>query len=233
MGDPSLRFPLRSASKSSLSSRRTAVATATAPVSSSFWSSAVLLSPLLFADVAIFKASPAPSLSLLHNKAVRAGCTVLRLPPYQCEFIPIELALAKVKNGVDAPNGDFELSTVHAILRDKIKQVMAEDWKKSIQYMMEVEAKVRLNTTGTRKNPIFDIAGERREVEDARLADVAIEWALRTLFTEFISAQEQSLLGKVELTDTDNATTAGVDRAVTVCLMWINKIASSGSQIAI
>ncbi|KAL3212260.1 hypothetical protein MRX96_036022 [Rhipicephalus microplus] len=29
------------------------------------------------------------------------------------------------------------------------------------------------------------------------------------------SAQEQSLLGKVELADTDNATTAGVDRALT------------------
>ncbi|KAH8038778.1 hypothetical protein HPB51_003262 [Rhipicephalus microplus] len=39
---------------------------------------------------------------------------------------------------------DFKLSAANAILRDKIKQVTAKDWRKSIQHMMEVEAKFSL-----------------------------------------------------------------------------------------
>ncbi|XP_037505857.1 uncharacterized protein LOC119382214 [Rhipicephalus sanguineus] len=63
---------------------------------------------------------------IVDNTAVRAGCLVLRLPPYHCEFNPIELVWAKVKNGIAADNRDFKLSTVDAILRDKIKRVTAE-----------------------------------------------------------------------------------------------------------
>ncbi|KAH6936192.1 hypothetical protein HPB50_014913 [Hyalomma asiaticum] len=59
---------------------------------------------------------------IIDNTAVRAGCILLRLPPYHCEFNPIELVWAKVKNGIAADNRDFKLSVVDAILREKIKQ---------------------------------------------------------------------------------------------------------------
>ncbi|XP_037518373.1 uncharacterized protein LOC119395162 [Rhipicephalus sanguineus] len=80
---------------------------------------------------------------------VRAGCIVLRLPPYHCELNPIELVWAKVENGVAADYRDFKLSTVDAILGDKIKQGTAEDWRTSIQHVMDLEAKLRLDTSGS------------------------------------------------------------------------------------
>ncbi|KAH6946546.1 hypothetical protein HPB50_013898 [Hyalomma asiaticum] len=43
---------------------------------------------------------------------------------------------------------DFKLSMVDATLREKINQVTAEDWRKSIQHMME--AKCRLDTSGSK-----------------------------------------------------------------------------------
>lgn len=98
---------------------------------------------------------------IVDNTAVRAGCIVLRLPPYHCEFNPIELVWAKVKNGIAADNRDFKLSTVDVILRDKIKQVTAEDWRKSIQHVMDLEAKFRLDTSGSEHiQPIIIQLGE-------------------------------------------------------------------------
>ncbi|KAH6928324.1 hypothetical protein HPB50_014276 [Hyalomma asiaticum] len=88
--------------------------------------------------------------ALADNTAVRAGCIVLRLPPYHCEFNPIELVWAKVINGIAADNRDFKLSMVDAILREKTKQVTAEDWRMSIQHVMDLEAKFRLDTSGSK-----------------------------------------------------------------------------------
>ncbi|KAH7981609.1 hypothetical protein HPB52_000213 [Rhipicephalus sanguineus] len=59
---------------------------------------------------------------IVDNTAVKAGCIVLWLPPYHCEFNAIEPVWAKVKNGVAPYNRDLQLSTVDAILSDKIKQ---------------------------------------------------------------------------------------------------------------
>ncbi|KAH6944367.1 hypothetical protein HPB50_002757 [Hyalomma asiaticum] len=87
---------------------------------------------------------------VVDNTAVRAGWIVLRLPSYRCEFNRIELVWAKVKNGIAANNRDFKLSTVDAIFREKIKQVTAEDWAKSIQHVMNLEAKFRLDTSGSK-----------------------------------------------------------------------------------
>ncbi|KAH6943832.1 hypothetical protein HPB50_000126 [Hyalomma asiaticum] len=87
---------------------------------------------------------------IIDNTAVRASCIVHRLLPYHCEFNPIELVWAKVKNGIAAENRDFKQSTVNAILREKIKQVTMEDWRKSIQHVMDLEAKFRLDTSGSK-----------------------------------------------------------------------------------
>ncbi|XP_037515285.1 uncharacterized protein LOC119391697 [Rhipicephalus sanguineus] len=86
---------------------------------------------------------------IIDNAAARAGCVVLRLPPYHCEFNPIELVWAKVKNGIPADNRDFKLCTVEDILREKIKNVTAEDWRKKIRHVMELEAKFRVDTSGS------------------------------------------------------------------------------------
>ncbi|KAH8042695.1 hypothetical protein HPB51_025527 [Rhipicephalus microplus] len=82
------------------------------------------------------------------STAVKAGCIVLRLPPYHCEFHPNKLVWVKAKNGVAADNRDFKLSRVDTILRNKIRQITVVDWKDSIQHMMDLEAKFRLDTSG-------------------------------------------------------------------------------------
>ncbi|XP_037523570.1 uncharacterized protein LOC119400579 [Rhipicephalus sanguineus] len=98
---------------------------------------------------------------IVDDTAARAGRIVLRRPPYHCEFNPIELVWAKVKNGVAADNRDFKLSTVDAILRYKIKQVTAGGWRKSIQHVMDLEAKFRLDTSGSEHiQPIIIQLGE-------------------------------------------------------------------------
>ncbi|KAL3187910.1 hypothetical protein MRX96_000525 [Rhipicephalus microplus] len=55
----------------------------------------------------------------------------------------------KVKNGVAVDNGDIKLSTLDVFLRDKIKQITAQDWRKTIQLVIDVEAKFRLDTSGS------------------------------------------------------------------------------------
>ncbi|XP_070386360.1 uncharacterized protein [Dermacentor albipictus] len=98
---------------------------------------------------------------IVYNAAERAGCIVLRLPPYHCEFNPMELVWAKVKNGIAADNRDFKLPTVEDILREKIKHVTAEDWRKNIRHVMNLEAKFRLDTSGSdRIQPIIIQVGE-------------------------------------------------------------------------
>ncbi|KAL3246392.1 hypothetical protein MRX96_017855 [Rhipicephalus microplus] len=62
-------------------------------------------------------------------------------------LFPTELLWAKVKIDVAADNGDFKLFTVDAILRDKIEQITAEDWRKIIQHVMNVEANFRHDTS--------------------------------------------------------------------------------------
>ncbi|KAL3187928.1 hypothetical protein MRX96_000540 [Rhipicephalus microplus] len=75
---------------------------------------------------------------IVDNRAVRAGCIVLRLSPCHSEFNLSELVGAKVKNVVAADNRDLKLSMVDAILRDKIKQLTAEEASKSIQDVINV-----------------------------------------------------------------------------------------------
>ncbi|XP_075722931.1 uncharacterized protein LOC142765593 [Rhipicephalus microplus] len=98
---------------------------------------------------------------IVDNAALGASCNVLKLSPYYCKFITIEFVWATVKNGVAADNTDFKLSMVDAILRDKIKQVIAEDWRKSIQQVVEVEAKFILYMSGSEHiQPIIIQPGE-------------------------------------------------------------------------
>ncbi|XP_037276826.1 uncharacterized protein LOC119169932 [Rhipicephalus microplus] len=85
---------------------------------------------------------------IVDNTAARAGCILLRLLPYHCELNPIELVWANVKNVVTEENRDFKLSAVGAFLRDKIKQVTAKGWRKSIPHVIDVDANFRLQTSG-------------------------------------------------------------------------------------
>lgn len=50
---------------------------------------------------------------------------------------------------------DFKLSMVKDIFSEKMKHVTAEDWRKNIEHVMDLEAKFTLDTSGvTTSNPL-------------------------------------------------------------------------------
>lgn len=64
---------------------------------------------------------------------------VLRLPPYHCEFNPIELIWAQVKGEVARKNTSFKLGQIKNLFNEAIQNVTANDWQKCIGHVKKVE----------------------------------------------------------------------------------------------
>lgn len=79
---------------------------------------------------------------IIDNMAKAAGHTVLRLPPYHCEFNPIELAWAMVKKYVKAKNTTYKLDDVRQLLNTAIERVTKENWENFIRHVIEEEEKI-------------------------------------------------------------------------------------------
>lgn len=79
---------------------------------------------------------------IIDNLAKDAGHTVLRLPPYHCEFNPIELAWAMVKGYVKRLNTTFKIDDVRQLLYTAIERVTAENWQNFIKHVIEEENKI-------------------------------------------------------------------------------------------
>ncbi|XP_060846443.1 uncharacterized protein LOC132926121 [Rhopalosiphum padi] len=83
----------------------------------------------------------------LYNKYVidelvkKQNKTILRLPPYHCEFNPIELAWSSVKNHVRMNNKTFKLNDVKQLLIEGVERVNADMWKNFIKHTIEEEEK--------------------------------------------------------------------------------------------
>lgn len=75
--------------------------------------------------------------------AEKAGLIVLRLPPYHCEFNPIELIWAQVKNAVAAANTTFNITHVEQLLKDKVLEVTPEHWHEAVRHVETLEEKFR------------------------------------------------------------------------------------------
>ncbi|XP_040063080.1 uncharacterized protein LOC120837639 [Ixodes scapularis] len=86
--------------------------------------------------------------------AERAGCTVVRLPPYHCEFDPIELIWAQIKNRVAARNTMFKIGDVERLLKEA-EQVTASNWCNAVRQVVEVEESFKQGgTTSAHIEPI-------------------------------------------------------------------------------
>lgn len=64
---------------------------------------------------------------------------VLRLPPYHCEFNPIELVWSKVKGYVASKNKLFTLQEVERLLPEALASVTQEDWRNCCAHVERVE----------------------------------------------------------------------------------------------
>ncbi|KAM7298945.1 uncharacterized protein ISCGN_019512 [Ixodes scapularis] len=87
--------------------------------------------------------------------AERAGCTVVRLSPYHCEFNPIELIWAQIKNRVAARNTMFNIGDVERLLKEEAEQVTASNWCNAVRHVVEVEESFKQGgTTSAHIEPI-------------------------------------------------------------------------------
>lgn len=67
------------------------------------------------------------------------GMTVLRTPPYHCEFNPIELAWSSVKRYVKTNNTTFKLLDVKKLLIEGVNYCTPEMWKNFVQHVIKIE----------------------------------------------------------------------------------------------
>lgn len=73
------------------------------------------------------------------------GHEVLRLPPYYCQFNPIELIWAQIKRDVrtNNSNSNQSLKTVEQLTRVAINKVTMEDWRKCVDHVKKIEEDYR------------------------------------------------------------------------------------------
>lgn len=66
------------------------------------------------------------------------GHRIVRLPPYHCEFNPIELIWENVKGYIARNNTHFNMTDLERLTHEAIGQVTAEDWRKAVQHCLKV-----------------------------------------------------------------------------------------------
>ena len=66
--------------------------------------------------------------------ALTMGHEVLRLPPYHCQYNPIELIWAQVKNQVAKNNKTFKMVDIERLTHEAIDSVTQHDWEKCVRH---------------------------------------------------------------------------------------------------
>jgi transposase len=64
----------------------------------------------------------------LDEIALQMGHSVVRLPPYHCQYNPIELIWAQIKNKVAELNTTFKIVDVEKLVNEVIDSVTVKDW---------------------------------------------------------------------------------------------------------
>lgn len=66
---------------------------------------------------------------ILDKEAERQGYRVLRLPPYHCEYNPIEMVWAWLKSYVKERNNSYRLKDVEILFMEAVKNFTPDLWK--------------------------------------------------------------------------------------------------------
>ena len=83
------------------------------------------------------------------------GHQVLRLPPYHCQFNPIELLWGIIKNDVASNNTEFKLDAMRKLTDDAISKVSLETIQKSFRHAEKIENEYWLKD-GLHAAPVID-----------------------------------------------------------------------------
>ncbi|HYT45209.1 MAG TPA: transposase [Methylomirabilota bacterium] len=70
--------------------------------------------------------------------AREAGHRVLRLPPYHCQYNPIEMCWAWLKDYVKKRNTTFRLSDVKSLFQEAVQNLTPEMWKSYVEHTRRV-----------------------------------------------------------------------------------------------
>ncbi len=76
---------------------------------------------------------------IIDDLATSHGHTVVRIPPYHCEFNAIELIWAQGKGGVARHNHTFTISTVKQLLIEELGKITPQNWIKAISHVEKLE----------------------------------------------------------------------------------------------
>ncbi|XP_054267205.1 uncharacterized protein LOC128989347 [Macrosteles quadrilineatus] len=82
--------------------------------------------------------------------ALWMGHEVVRLPPYHCQYNPIELIWSQVKGEVAEQNKTFKIKDVRNLLEESIKRVTVEDWKNCVRHSENIQKEDFLKEIGIR-----------------------------------------------------------------------------------
>lgn len=77
---------------------------------------------------------PIPTYAI-DSKAAEKGFKVIRLPPYHCQYNPIEMVWAYLKPYVKERNKDFKLKDGNELFMEAVNQVTPELWSRYVQHM--------------------------------------------------------------------------------------------------
>jgi transposase len=75
---------------------------------------------------------------VVDSKAAELGHKVLRLPPYHCQYNPIEMVWAFVKSYVQERNHTFKLKDVEKLFTDAVSAVTPDLWSKYVSHTQKV-----------------------------------------------------------------------------------------------
>ena len=84
---------------------------------------------------------------VVDEKAKENDIEVVRLPPYHCEFNPIELVWARAKAAVAWRNVKYKLKVAMEVMREEVEKCDAAYWAKLEQHAVKEEQKVILGDT--------------------------------------------------------------------------------------
>lgn len=75
----------------------------------------------------------------LDEIALEKGHEVIRLPPYHCQYNPIELIWAQVKGEVAKKNNTFKMADVENLAHAAMDAVTQEDWQKCVAHAGKIQ----------------------------------------------------------------------------------------------
>ncbi|XP_066965440.1 uncharacterized protein [Macrobrachium rosenbergii] len=70
--------------------------------------------------------------------SAEAGHKIVRLPPYHCQYKPIELIWAQVKSCV-AKKNTFKVADLKILVQEALNNVTEENWKNAVGHVEKIQ----------------------------------------------------------------------------------------------